>query len=136
MKDMKGKIPDLHTCLNLLSAIILLVGLGSATWIYQRAENAPYGALGYEEEGGTLYPIIPEDSKSYLRGLELYGGTANVLVDEFRRWFGGLWQGKSLAFILAGASILTSFGFFYAANHLQPRLKPEVHNEDNRDGSG
>ena len=38
---MKWKIPDLPTCLNLLSALILLVGLGSATWIYQRADNAP-----------------------------------------------------------------------------------------------
>ena len=55
--------------------------------------------------------------------MELYGGTANVLADEFRRWVGGLFQGKSLAFILAGTSILISFGFFYAANHLQPRLR-------------
>ena len=133
---MNWKIPDLRTCLNLLSALILLVGLGSATWIYQRAENAPYGALGYVNEGGTLYPVMPEDSKSYLRGLELYGGTANVLVDEFRRWVGGLFQGKSLAFILAGASILISFGFSYAANHLQPRLKPDVPDDDNRDGDG
>ena len=100
---MKAKIPNLPTCLNLLSAFILLVGLGFATWIYQRAENAPYGALGYVNEGGILYPVMPEDSNSYLRGLELYGGTANVLVDEFRRWLAGFFQGKSLAFILGGA---------------------------------
>ncbi len=132
---MKPKIPDLPTCLNLLSALILLVGLGTATWIYQRAENAPYGALGYVNEGGTLYPVMPEDSKSYQRGLELYGGTANVLADKFRRWFAGLFQGKSLAFILAGTSILISFGFFYAANHSKPRVKTDVLNEDNRDGN-
>ena len=133
---MNWKIPDLPTCLNLLSALILLLGLGSATWVYQRAENAPYGALGYVNEGGTLYPVMPEDSKSYQRGLELYGGTANLLADEFRRWVGGLFQGKSLAFILAGASILISFGFFYAANHLQPRLKTEVPNENHGNGTG
>ena len=124
------EIPDLPTCLNLLSALILVVGLGSALWIYQRAENAPYGALGYEEEGGTLYPVRPEDSKQYLRSMELYGGKANVLADEFRRWFGGLWQGKSLAFIIAGTSILISFGFFYAANHLQPPLESRLDHED------
>lgn len=133
---MKLKIPDLPTCLNLLSAFILVVGLASAAWIYQRAGNAPYGALGYVNEGGTLYPVMPEDSKSYQRGLELYGGTANVLVDEFRRWLGGLFQGKSLAFILGGTAILISFGFFYAANHLQPRAKSEVPDADNRDGDG
>ncbi len=132
---MNWKIPDIRTCLNLLSAVILLVGLGSATWIYQQAGNAPYGALGYENEGGTLYPVMPEDSKSYQRGLQLYGGTANVLADEFRRWLGGLFQGKSLAFILAVMSILVSFGFYYAANHWQPRLKPDVP-DDNRSGGG
>ena len=133
---MNWKIPDLRTCLNLLSALILLVGLGCATWIYQRAENTPYGALGYVNEGGTLYPVMPEDSKSYQRGLQLYGGTANVLADEFRRWLGGFFQGKSLAFLLGGASILISFGFSYAANHLKPRINSEVHNADNRDEDG
>lgn len=127
---MKWQIPDLSTCLNLLSAIILVVGLGSALWIYQRAENAPYGALGYEEEGGILYPVRPEDSKQYLRSMELYGGKANVLADEFRRWFGGLWQGKSLAFIIAGTSILISYGFFYAANRLQLPLESRLDHED------
>jgi hypothetical protein len=133
---MNWKIPDRPTCFNLLSALILLVGLASAAWIYQRADNVPYGALGYENEGGTLYPVMPEDSKQYLRGLELYGGTANVLVDEFRRWFVGLFQGKSLAFILAGASIIISFGFFYASNHSAPRVKSKVPNEDHRDEDG
>jgi hypothetical protein len=131
--NMKGKIPDLPTCLNLLSAIILLVGLGSATWIYQRAENAPYGALGYVDEGGTLYPIMPEDSKQYLRSMELYGGKANVLADEFRRWFVGLWQGRSLALIIAGTSIIISYGFFYAANHWKPRFEAQGGNENRRD---
>ena len=130
---MKGKIPDLQTRLKLISAIILLVGLGSAVWIYQRADNAPYGSLGYEVVDGTIYPIMPEDSKQYLRSMELYGGKANVLADQFRRWFVGLWQGKSLAFIIACTTIILSCGFFYAANHLTPPLKSNVHSEDNRD---
>ena len=130
---MKWKIPDLPTRLKLISVIILLVGLGSAVWIYQRAENAPYGALGYEDAGGTLYPVMPEDSKEYLRSMELYGGKANVLADQFRRWFVGLWQGKSLAFIIACTSIIISFGFFYAANHLIPPLKSDVRGENHGD---
>jgi len=131
---MKGKIPDLPTCLKLISVIILLAGLGIAAWIYQRAENVPYGVLGYENEGGTLYPVMPEDSKQYLRSMELYGGKANVLADQFRRWFVGLWQGKSLAFIIACTTIIISFGFFYAANHCTPPLKSD-RSEDNRDGT-
>ena len=79
---MKWKIADLHTWLNLISAIILVVGLGSAILIYQTAQNYLGGVLGYEEGGGSVYPNMPEDSKKYLRDLQLYGGKANMLMDE------------------------------------------------------
>ncbi len=133
MTNMKFKTPDLPTLLNLFSALILLVGLTTAIWIYVKAENVPYGALGYESEGGVLYPVMPEDSKQYQRGLELYGGTANVLADEFRRWLGGLFHGKSLAVIIAGATILISFGLFYAAKHLTSHPKSEPRRDSHDD---
>jgi hypothetical protein len=133
---MKWKIPDLYTCLNLISIIILLGGLGSSILIYRTAEDKPYGVLGYEEEGGNVYPIMPEDSKQYQRGLELYGGKANELMDQFRRGFIGLWHGKSLAYTVACITILISFGVFYVANYLLPsRLEPGVPSENNRDGT-
>ena len=132
---MKWKIADLHTCLNLISAIILLVGLGSAILIYWKGENNSYAVLGYEEQGGSVYPIMPEDSKKYLRDLELYGGKANVLMDELRRGFAGLWHGKSLALTVACITILISFGVFYAGNHLPSNLKSDVPSENNRDGN-
>lgn len=134
---MKEKILDLYTCLNLISVIILLVGLGSAIFIYRTAEDTQYGVLGYEEGGGTVYPIMPEDSKQYLRGLELYGGKTNVIMDQIRRGFIGLWHGKSLAFTLACITIFISFGAFYAANYLLPsRLESHDRSEKNRDGTG
>ena len=123
---MKLKILDLYTSLNLISIMILVAGLGSAILIYRTARDTPYGVLGYEEGGGTVYPIMPEDSKQYLHGLELYGGKANVLMDQLRRGFIGLWHGKSLAFTVAGITILISFGVFYVANYLLPsRLKSD-----------
>jgi hypothetical protein len=125
-----------RTWLNFISAIILLVGLGSAALIYQRAAHDPYGALGYESVGGTLYPIMPEDSKLYRHNLEVYGGKFNVIMDDFRRWFVGLWHGKSLALIIAGTTIIISFGFFYTANYLSGPLKSEVPHENNPDGTG
>jgi hypothetical protein len=114
--------------------MILVAGLGSAILIYQTAQNYSGGVLGYEEGGGSVYPVMPEDSKKYLRDLQLYGGKANVLMDEFRRWFVGLWHGKSLAFTIACISIFVSFGVFYAANHLPSSLKSDVPSENNRDG--
>jgi hypothetical protein len=133
---MKWKTASLHTCLNLISVIIMMVGLGSALLIYRTAEDNSYGALGYEEKGGTVYPIMPEDSKKYLRDLELYGGKANVVMDELRRGFMGLWHGKSLAFTVAFITIFISFGVFYVANYLPSRLNSDVPSENNRDGAG
>ncbi len=133
---MNWKILKQRTCLNLISAIILVVGLGSATLIYQRAGNNPYGALGYEVVDGTIYPIMPENSKLYRHNLEVYGGKLNVIMDDFRRWFVGLWHGKSLALIIACTTIIISFGFFYGANYLTLPLKSDVYNENNPDGTG
>jgi hypothetical protein len=132
---MKWEITDPQTCLNLISVMILLVGLGSAVLIYRTAENDSNSVLGYEIIGGQAYPIMPEDSKMYLRDLQLYSGKAGVLADEFRRWFVGLWYGKSLAFTVAYITLFISFVVFYAANHLPSRLKSDVHSENSRDGT-
>jgi hypothetical protein len=71
----------------------------------------------------------------YLHDLQLYSGKAGVLADEFRRWFVGLWYGKSLAFTVAYITLFISFVVFYAANHLPSRLKSDVHSENSRDGT-
>jgi hypothetical protein len=118
-----------YICLNLISAIILLVGFGSAVLVYQTAENNSNSVLGYENGYESVYPIMPQDSKKHLRDLELYGGKANVLMTEFRLWFVGLWQRKSLAFMVACFAIFLSFGVFYVASHLPYRLEPDVSNK-------
>jgi len=129
---MKWKSTGRRAWLNLIGAIILLVGLGSAIWIYNTAEKDLREVLGYEQGGGSVYPVNPEDSKKYLRDMELYGGKANVLVDEFRRWFAGLWQGESLAFTIGCITIFISFPIFYAANHLPSGSESDISNKNNR----
>jgi len=130
---MKWKISDLNTGLKIISVIVLVVGLGSAFLIYRTAGNVPNSILGYEEGDGVVYPVMPDDSKKYLRDLELYGGKANVLMDEYRRWFVGLWHGESLAFTVACITIFISFGVFYVANHLPSRLESDIRSEKDRD---
>jgi len=112
---MKWRTANPQAFLYLVSAIILLAGLSSSVLIYELSGDRSASVLGYEDAGGSVYPILPEDSKQYLRGMELYGGTANVLADELRRWFAGLWHGKSLAFTVAFITILVSSGVFYIA---------------------
>ena len=121
---MNRKILNQWKWLNLVSIIIFLVGLGSSVLIYQRVGNDPYDAFGYG------------NSKLYRHNLEVYGGKFSVIMDDFRRWFLGLWHGKSLAFIIACTTILIAWGFFYAANHWSQGSKPESHNENDYDGKG
>lgn len=134
-RNMKLSSAALRIYINLLSAIILLVGLSTAIFIYQTADNDASGALGYQIIGGTVYPIMPENTKIYRHDLEVYGGKAAVLADDFRRWFSGLWHGKSLAFTVAVLSIFVSFTGFFTARHLPSRSISDGGAENNRDGT-
>ncbi|HJV47822.1 MAG TPA: hypothetical protein VJ549_00975 [Geothrix sp.] len=85
---------------------ILAAGFGTAAILYLR--TAPGGAnpLGYE----------PEDTKKYLRDLELYGGKVNVLATEFMRWWDGLWHGRNLAFTVAWLTTFAAAAFWLIAH--------------------
>ena len=131
---MKLIITNRGEYLNLISAIILLFGLGSAIIIYMTAENTSDSLLGYEVVGGEVYSLPSENSKMYVHDLELYGGKAAVLANEFRNWFVGLWQGKSLAYMVACITIITSFGIFFVANHLPSGVKTDEGDENTRPG--
>ena len=110
--------------LNIISAVILVVGLSSAALIYQRAVNESYGA------GEDVQLMMQAHSKLYRHNLEVFGGKLNVMMDDFRTWFAGFWQGKSLAFIIAVSALIISFMIFYTANYLPRRLGPDVHQEN------
>lgn len=98
-------------------ALVLLVSLAVAVAVYFIAEEDAGSGLGYEMVGGTTYTITPGQSKTYVHDLQLYGGKANVLADEFRRWFLGLWQGKNLASTIAEIGALIALGIFFVAYH-------------------
>ncbi len=91
-----------------LTGGLLATGLGSAILIYLVAAPAAPNPLGYE----------PEDTKRYLRQLEVVGGKANVVATEFQRWFEGLWQGRQLAFTVAWLTVILALGFWFLATRL------------------
>ena len=122
---MKWKNRSLRTRLYLITAIILLVGMGSTILIYLTAENASDDILVHQFE----------NSKKYRHDLELIGGKANVLAVQFCNWFAGLWHGKSLAFITACITVLISFGLFFVAYHLPSDSKPDARDEYDRAGT-
>jgi len=82
--------------LKRIAVAVLVVGLASAVWIYVT--------------GGPVAddPLGRDDSKAYLRNMELYGGQANVLAAQFMTWFQSLWHGRSLAYTVGVLTLLTA----------------------------
>ena len=89
---------------------IMATGLASALIIYVTA-GAPADRSGER----------PEDSKRYLRQMEVYGGKANVLGSELREWFGDLWHGRRLALTVLCLSVLVAMVAFVLLTPLPPR---------------
>jgi hypothetical protein len=102
----------------------MIAGLLGAAVIYRHASQAPEDLPGYRLE----------DSKQYLRQLELYGGKANVLGVELRQWFIGLWHGRSLAFTVAFIAALLAAGLRLAAIPLPPLAAGKGDGSDGRSG--
>ncbi|HEX9078581.1 MAG TPA: hypothetical protein VF795_03260 [Desulfuromonadaceae bacterium] len=112
---------NLQTRLYLGSAATLLLGLGASVIIYLTAG---------EPQDDVLEQI--EGTKPYLRSLELYGGTANVLATELTNRFAALWHGRPLAYTLGCLTLLLSFGLFFVGYHSPPDAGPDDRDENNR----
>jgi hypothetical protein len=82
--------------LRWLAYAIVIIGLGSAVFLYATDSPPPQHPLGYD----------PFASKKYVRDLERYGGKINVLMVEFRQWCASLWRGKHLAYTIACLTVL------------------------------
>jgi hypothetical protein len=95
---------------------ILVVGFVAAAAIFVSARAAPGNPFGYE----------PEDTKKYVHDLELYGGKANVLADELRRWFGSLWHGRRLAATVACITLIVAGAYAFATAPLPPDAEDEL----------
>jgi hypothetical protein len=91
--------------LRILAASILVLGLAGAIAIYIAAASSGAVSSSYD----------PEQSKQYLRTMELYGGKANVLAAELRAWFDALWHGTRLAYTVACASVFLATAFWLGA---------------------
>ncbi len=88
---------------------IVLAGLLAGLLIWVTAAPPSEGPLGR-----------PEDSKRYLREMEVYGGKANLMAGEIREWFDGLWHGRRLGITVAVLSFLAAGAFLFAFTPLPP----------------
>jgi hypothetical protein len=95
---------------------ILLAGLTASLAIFLTARPPAPNPLGYE----------PEDSKQYLRNMEVYGGRSNLIASEVREGFASLWHGKRLAYTVAVITLLAAWAFHYFSIPLSPEAGEEV----------
>ena len=93
---------------------ILAAGLAAAVVIEIRATAPDANPLGYD----------PADTKQYLRQMEVYGGTANVLASEFRIWFASLWHGERLALTIAVLTVVAAGAFWFFTRPIEPEVEP------------
>ena len=117
-------MPELRLSLKvrvyLVALAVLGLGMCAAVVVYTVAEDAPEEAVGYIVVDGMKYPIAAGESRRYQRNLEMFGGKASVLFDEFTRWFARLWQGKTLGLTIASLSGVVSLALFLFARVLPP----------------
>ena len=73
------------------------------------------------------------DTKSYLRQMEVYGGTANELATELRLWFASLWHGERLAFTVAFLTLVSAWAFWFFS---RPPLEGDAEEADLRTPRG
>jgi len=92
--------------IRLIAGSVLTAGLGAALAIYLLVAPGGANPLGFE----------PEDSKKYLRDMEVYGGKGNVLASQIRGAWSGLWHGRNLAFTVGGLTIILAIVFWFIAN--------------------
>ncbi len=120
---------NMRTMLRIMSVAILVAGLASAGVIYWSAANSP-DESGYEIIGGFVYPGGGEYNKKYIHDLQLYGGNAAMLSDQFMRWFNGLWHGTQLAYTIAIIAIVLSFVVFVVANNISLQVQSDLPGSD------
>jgi len=107
-----------HARFRILAAAILVIGLGCAVAIYWNAGP----------DTGSDYEL--DETKQYLRSLELYGGSANVLATELRNWLGSLWHGTRLAFTVAFMTVVAAFVCWLLSLDLPAPASEDDHVDD------
>jgi hypothetical protein len=91
--------------IRLIAGSLLAAGYAIALATFLLIAPGGTNPLGFE----------PEDSKKYLRDMEVYGGKVNLLASQIRGAWSGLWHGRNLAFTIAALSTLLALAFWFLA---------------------
>ena len=104
-----------------MGTVVLVIGLGSALWIWVAQDRLERQKAGQAGEATGQLPDL--DSRKDVRELQMYYGQSGVLMEEATEWLESLAHGKRLAATVAVASLVVGIGCFLAAAYLLPALE-------------
>lgn len=114
-QDLSPSARALQARLRRVGALILVSGAFAAALVYWKAPPPdPMADL-----------LSGKNTKSYELQMELIGGKANLLADESKDSFLGLFQGRELAFTLATLSAASALICFFMAHRLAYSSLPQ-----------
>ena len=103
-----------RTRVTQVTALILGMGLGLAATLWVLTPPPAPNPLGFE----------PEDSKKYLRQMEMIGGKANVVASQLQAWFDSLWHGRGLPRTVAVLTVVLAGTFWFSTHPGPPEVRP------------
>src|SRR5450631_4657827 len=92
----------------LVTAGILLVGLGAAVAIYLMAADIPDNPFAEYEQ-----------SKRFSYEVQRMGGKMALVANDASAWFDALWQGRQLAYTVASITLVIALGYYVVASGIQ-----------------
>ena len=104
-----------HATLNTVGVIVLVSGLVGACVVYAIGQNR-LAAQGSNADGAWQDgSLAPADSKSFSHDVQMYNGTAGVLVMKWWNLCDELRRPKPMALMIAVGSAVVAGGCFLAA---------------------
>jgi hypothetical protein len=101
--------------LNAVGVIVLLLGIVGACIVYAIGQNRSVGQGTNVDGGWQDGSLAPVDSKSFSHDVQMYNGTAGVLVMKWWNLCDALKRPGSMAIMIAAGSAVVAFGCFVAA---------------------
>ena len=93
--------------INQLTLLLAAIGFGIALAVYLRSKPDVFDPLTYN----------PQEQKMYDQQLQMLGGKATVVTNDFRNWLASVWHGRALAGTLSVLTLASIVAFRYIALH-------------------
>ena len=110
------RFPRRSDRVRLAGAVVLLLGMLAAAWVYWTAggEADPRLSQGYEIVGGQVYASEQAEAARQVQ-IERVGGKAAVWAVEFNEWLSAQFEGRRLALTLVILAALFALGSYHVA---------------------